>query len=217
MKWLFAVLVLANVAFFMWTRWHGESEDAVRAARPEVNAQALRLLSEPGATRAPRRLAAARANCARLGPLSETEGNGVRGVLEEAGVPFTARQERTQVPAGFLVYIPPLAGERQAQAKLRELRRKGIKDLALLSEGPKRNAIALGLFTRAELAERYLAELATKGVVAQSEPQTREEWQLWIEVETGLPPEVRQRLEAELGAERLQTAPCSATDTAPRL
>lgn len=217
MKWLFAVLVLANVAFFMWTRWHGEIQDAGREARPEINAKDMRLLSEPGAVRSPRKVAVARANCERLGPLNEAEGNGARAVLEQAAVSFHARQERAQAPAGILVYIAPAADARKAQVKLRELRRKGIKDFALIAEGPKRNAISLGLFTRPELAARYVADLATKGIVAQSEPQTREERQLWIEVETGLPAEVRQRLEAELGAERLQTAPCSATDTAPRL
>ena len=216
MKWLFALLALANVAFFMWTRWHGETQDGGREARPEVNAQNLRLLSELGSARAPRKVVAVRTQCDRLGPLNEAERAKAAAVLEQLTIPFTAREEAVQTPAGFLVFIPPVANERRAQAKLRELRRKGIKDVALLTDAAKRNAISLGLFTTIELAERYVAHLARKGVVAQIEPQTREEKQAWLEVEAAVPIEARQRLESELGANRLHSAPCTATDVAPR-
>lgn len=216
MKWLFALLVLVNVAFFMWTRWHGETQDVGREARPEVNAQNLRLLSEIGAARAPRKVAAMRAQCDRLGPLNEAERAQAAAVLEQVPLSFKAREEAVQTPAGFLVFIPPLANERRAQAKLRELRRKGIKDFALLSDAAKRNAISLGLFTTTKLAERYVADLTKKGVVAQIEPQTRDEKQVWIEVEAAVPIEARQRLESELGANRLHSAPCPATDVPPR-
>lgn len=216
MKWLFAVLLLANVAFFMWSRWHGQTQDEGREARPEVNAQTLRLLSEPGAARTPRKITAMRTQCDRLGPLTEAERAKAVAVLEQLTIPFKARDEAVEMPAGFLVFIPPLANERRAQAKLRELRRKGIKDFALLSDTAKRNAISLGLFTTPELAERYVADLAKKGVVAQIEPQTREEKQVWIEVEAAVSSEALQRLESELGAKSLHRAPCTATELAPR-
>ena len=216
MKWFFALLVLANVAFFMWTRWHGESQDGGREARPEVNAQNFRLLSEPGAARTPRKVTAMRSQCDRLGPLTEADRAKAVAVLEQLTLPFKAREEAVQTPAGFLVFIPPLANERRAQAKLRELRRKGVKDFALLSDAAKRNAISLGLFTTTELAARYAADLAKKGVVAQIEPQTREEKRVWIEAEATVPSEARQRLASELGADRVHSAPCPAPDIAPR-
>lgn len=214
MKWLFAALVLANVAFFMWSRWHGETHDAGREARPEVNAQNLRLLSEPGTAATPREATAVRTQCERVGPLNEAERAKAAAVLAEFALSFKAREETAQAPAGFLVFIPPLANERQAQAKLRELRRKGVKDLALIADGPKRNAISLGLFTTTELATRYVADLAKRGIVAQLEPQTREERQGWLEVETAVSTEARERLVSELGAHRVHSAPC-ATDVAP--
>lgn len=63
------------------------------------------------------------------------------------------------------VIIPPLPSEDEALALFREIQRRGI-DSYLVTEGPQKNAISLGLFESRSAAEQVLAQRNAQNINA---------------------------------------------------
>lgn len=71
------------------------------------------------------------------------------------------------VDGGYRVYVPPLPDVAAARARVAELRAAGVRDLIVITEGPLRNGISLGVYKGRDGAERRLQNLATLGITAQ--------------------------------------------------
>lgn len=78
--------------------------------------------------------------------------------------------------AGYWNYIPPSKSLTEAQKKVNELKMMGVKEVFILQENTSwRYAISLGVFSTAEAAAKYHAQLQEKGVrSAVSGPRMRE-------------------------------------------
>jgi hypothetical protein len=61
------------------------------------------------------------------------------------------------------VYLPPYASQQAALAAQRELQQRGIQDHFILTEGPLRHAISLGVYRDLLSVERRLSELKLAG------------------------------------------------------
>ena len=61
------------------------------------------------------------------------------------------------------VYLPPLEDRAKAVAKLRELRARGVNDVAVIGKGPLANAISLGVFAVEGNRNRRIAALERLG------------------------------------------------------
>lgn len=196
MRWLFALLVLTNVAFFFWGIWF--KPDALpppKPARAAVNAEKIRLLSEPGVivepraapapdAAAPTPLAAgeARPLCYTIGPFTRAEDMSAVGTrLQELGLSYLERQQEKREPAGFRVLLEPFANARAAENKRQELTRAGIKDHGVINEPGRRPGISLGIFSLAENAQNYARHLARKGVKAKVESLTKTTITQWLD------------------------------------
>lgn len=190
MKRVFAVLLLANAGLAMWGLWYRAPSDEQRHARPPINAQHMRLLSEPGVTPAPRSTAPlsplqpgmARPFCFSVGPFAdETKMQETLALLRGPIWQGHARDEAQRVPGVYRVYLPPAPTLAAAEAKRKDLTHLGIREHYLIQEHDKKNAISLGVFSTDEAAHRLAAKLAGKGIRAQVETLYRTQHQYWVD------------------------------------
>jgi hypothetical protein len=110
--------------------------------------------------------------CGTIGPLKDRKvAKEVVAGLKESG--FEAKLERRveKMQIGFWVVIPPLSDGSQAQAKIDELSRAGLKDIWHFRGGGLKNAISLGMFSKRENAEKYSREVLAKGFVTKIQPR----------------------------------------------
>ena len=56
------------------------------------------------------------------------------------------RSEERDVIENYRVYLPPFPSREAAAAKIREIRKRGIRDVALISRGPLANSVSLGVY-----------------------------------------------------------------------
>jgi hypothetical protein len=192
MKWVFAILVLANLGFWLWASGIREPQgEPVVSARPALAPEKMKLLAEPGVKLAPRpkprpqqprpaepeptaategRRESAGA-CYRVGPFADVESADKAGaVLTELNVSFVRELEEQRRVASQRVYLPSLPTKEAAEAKRRELTRLGFRDHALIEEEGMQNAISLGVFSVEANARRHMKALAAKGIEARIEP-----------------------------------------------
>jgi len=67
--------------------------------------------------------------------------------------------------SSYWVHIPPLKNKREAESKVAELKKLGVKDFFVMQESGANNlAISLGLFSTEGAAESVLEALKEKGV-----------------------------------------------------
>lgn len=76
------------------------------------------------------------------------------------------REDRNRGARSYRVYLPALPSAQAAAGKLRELRERGIGDVAVLRRGAEANRISLGVFKSKRNAERRVAALEKLGYSA---------------------------------------------------
>ena len=132
-----------------------------------------------------------RDRCWRTGPLDEGK---MRTVLKRFAAPeFNARlvQEARRDKVADWVYFPPLETLAAAREEQRRLADLGVQDLAVVTTGPMRNALSLGLFVEPGGALRRVAELKALGVTARIEPRYRDLERNFMVVRSATVPDAR--------------------------
>jgi len=199
MRPLFLVLLLANVAFFAWTRFFSPA-DAVSDPAPlsrQIQPEKLRILP-PGeapaaamAKPAPATLVAATlpaAGCLEWGSFTLADAPRAEKVLEPLALGPRLGQRRTEETAGWWVFIPPQApgpaGRQAAQKKTAELKALKVDEYFVVTEeGPFRWAVSLGVFRNEDAAQARLAALRERGVrSAQIGPRETVVPKVWLQV-----------------------------------
>ena len=71
-----------------------------------------------------------------------------------------------EIVKNYRVYLPPFPDRAAAAAKMREIRGRGIDDIALIPKGPLANAVALGLYRNKANMERRVLRLKELGYPA---------------------------------------------------
>lgn len=180
MRWIFALLLIANVAFFvvMQMSQNNSGSDPMASHTP-YHAEQVRLL--PG-TDLPQAQPLAPPSepplvCLEWGTFSKAE----LARAQEALKPLQLGEGTVSVHSGpektskYWVYIPPLKSRAEAQKKQEELKDLGIEDSMIMQDNNKwRHAVSLGVFSTQEAADKYLADLRAKNNVksAKSGPRT---------------------------------------------
>ena len=80
------------------------------------------------------------------------------------------RQEKNPVVRSYRVYLPALPNAAAVAETLRELRRRGIRDVAVMRKGARANRISLGVYKSRSNADRRIADLGKLGYSARSAP-----------------------------------------------
>ncbi|PWB48011.1 MAG: hypothetical protein C3F18_11655 [Nitrosomonadales bacterium] len=189
MRWLFALLLIANIAFFAVMQLpQGSTASDSMANHAPYHAEKIRLLPEADLTRAqpveaqpPEQPAAATQVCLEWGIFSKQELARAQNALKtlQLGENAIAVRSAPEKASKYWVYIPPLKSRTEAQKKLEELKGLGIEDSLVMQDNNKwRHAISLGVFSTQEAADKYLAELRARDVKsARSGPRALDDGQ----------------------------------------
>ena len=73
------------------------------------------------------------------------------------------RREEHEVVKNYRVYLPASSSREAAAAKVSELRRAGVSDVAIIGKGPLANAVSFGVFRNEGNKNRRIAELEKLG------------------------------------------------------
>ena len=188
MRLLALLLVLANAAFFAWSRYVASGEagaDAVPLGR-QIEPDKLRILSPselppPSAGAQP-----AAAKCMEWGSFTLADAPRAERALEPLALGARLAQRRTEETAGWWVFIPPQGNRPAAQKKAAELKGLGVDDYFIVQdEGANRWAVSLGVFRSEEAAQARLAALRERGVrSAQVGARETQVPKLWLQVKS---------------------------------
>lgn len=228
MRALFLLLVLANVAFFAWTRLiaaGGAGADPtplsrqiepqkLRVVRPEELARAISpkvIAAAPPAAPAPVPL-----KCLEWGAFAPADAARAEQALQPLQLGERLGQRRTEQTASWWVFIPPPAraadARQAAQRKAAELKKLGVSDYFIVQEdGPYRWAVSLGVFRSEEAAQARLAALHGHGVrsarVGARETQVAKVWLQVKAVDPGLETRLQQLARQLDGSELRECLP----------
>ncbi len=228
MRVLFLLLVLANAAFFAWTRLYAPaagadpaplarqiSPEKMRVVQPgelarESRPRAATLAAAPAAEAPP----PARLKCIEWGAFAQGEAARAESALAPLALGERVTQRRTEETAAWWVFIPPSAGNaRQAAArKAGELKKLGVHDYFIVQEdGANRGAVSLGVFRSEEAAQARLAALREQGVrsarVGERETQVPKVWLQVKGVDAPLEARLREIAQQAPGSELRECVP----------
>jgi len=189
---VFLLLVLANVAFFAWSRYVAPPEAAAdplpltRQIAPEKMkvVQPNELPAAPAPRTAQAQATAVALKCLEWGSFTLTDAPRAEKALEPLGLGPRLAQRRTEEMAGWWVFIPPQGTRPAALRKAAELKTLSIEDYFIVQEeGPYRWALSLGVFRTEEAAQARLAALRAQGVrSAEMGPRETLVPKVWLQV-----------------------------------
>lgn len=173
MRLAFLVLVLANVAFFAWSRYYAPTEaapDGNPLAR-QIQPEKLRIVppGELPPAAPPQKPAAAPppplSGCLEWGSFTLADYPRAEKALEPLALGPRLVPRRTEETAGWWVFIPPQGTRQGAIRKAAELKALGVEDyFIVVDEGESRWALSLGVYRTEEAAQARLAALRSQGV-----------------------------------------------------
>ena len=187
MRILFALLVLANVAWFAWTHW---VDRPVADAPPElVDAPQLVLAREAPATAAAVNPAIQPAdNCLSLGPFSDlTDSARASTLLRENGLQPRQRASEGVVWKGYWISLEQVPDRASADGIIERLRRFGIGDAYSMPDEGRKITISLGLFTERQRAMQRMDEVKALGFEPLMSERERSGTIYWIDVDVESP------------------------------
>lgn len=97
--------------------------------------------------------------CLLLTGLSEGDAQRLADKAGQDGLMASRRSE-----GGWWVFLPPQPDKKGAEKKAGELQRLGVTEFFIVTDGPQKFAISLGVFSREEAARKHLEQLRGKGV-----------------------------------------------------
>jgi hypothetical protein len=187
MKLAFLFLLLLNLALFAWQRgvfghFPDGGREPERIAR-QIEPERIRILSERDVQVLRERAAQARATtappvppavaavvdlttaqgCVEFGDFLGPELARVETALLKLGLGSRQSTRPVEIPGFYLVYLPPFKTRAEADRAMAELRKSGVKDLAVLNDGPLRYGVSLGSFRDPELAKAHVAAVTKLG------------------------------------------------------
>jgi len=162
MKVLFVILLLGNLALAGYG-WYASQQPNPDAAlvNQQVNPDKIRIIAaKPMAPPPPRKL-----TCLEWGTVGAGDLKAAQAGLAALDLGDRLSSREQQVVAAYWVYIPPLKSKAEAQRKIAELERLGVKDYYAVEAPPAlKNAVSLGIFKSEDAAASYLDGLQRKGV-----------------------------------------------------
>ena len=125
-------------------------------------------------------------SCVRTGGFEDGQAlSGAGQWLQSHGVEaVTVRSVDRQTIRNHQVYLPPFANRAEAAAKVREIRARGVRDVAVIDRGELTNGISFGVFGVTENMRRRVAALERLGYPVRSKDNMKAVRQHVIEART---------------------------------
>lgn len=190
MRALFLLLVLANLAFFAWSRYVSPIDAGTDPAplQRQIEPDKMKIVVPtdlpPAAARPVSMTGAGAPKCVEWGSFTLADAPRAEKSLEPLALGARLNQKRTEESAGWWVYIPAQGSRPAAAKKAAELKARGVSDYFIVQEeGEHRWALSLGVFRTAEAAQARLAALRAQGVrSAQVGPRETIVPKIWLQV-----------------------------------
>lgn len=176
LKFFFWILLAANIVLFVFQQTYYDAPSPGKREPERLSYQyredQVRLLSADEINRAIAKTKIANqditavGSCAEIGRFSKSEATGFEQQLPSLSLnPEDISLTPVQEGSTYMVFIPPSADQKAADAKIAELKEKGIQSYYLIKDQSKlRWAISLGVFKTQEAAANYAAEVEKAGV-----------------------------------------------------
>lgn len=170
MKWIAALLLLANLAlggYFLWARENSvlQANRYVPLNADKITLQSVHLAStynkKPVDTTSTEK---GEQICVEWRGLLESDLERGREAIKMLASQRVLSVEELPVNRMYWVIFPPLPSEAAGEVKLRELLALKVKETYLIKEGIWKNGISLGLFANEEAARRRLREVESLGI-----------------------------------------------------
>lgn len=121
-------------------------------------------------------------SCYTLGPYNSAKAaEMVAAKIQGFGLAVKTRTMRSMETLNFLVYIPPLPDTTQAEKVLQDLTRSAVNDVAVIGDGPYRNAISLGFFNNLTKAKHHAEYIRYLGYDARHTEQQTPREVFWLD------------------------------------
>jgi hypothetical protein len=187
MRALFLLLLLANLAFYAWSRYGAPADaadpgplsrqiepDKLKVIAPHELAPVSTAKRQPLTT------------CLEWGSFTVADVPRAEKALEPLALGARLAQRRTEELAGWWVFIPAQPNRQGALKKAAELKDLGVEDYFIVQdEGEHRWALSLGVFRSEEAAQARLAALRGRGVrSAQVGPRETVVPKVWLQVKS---------------------------------
>ena len=120
--------------------------------------------------------------CASYGPFGGTDDvTQAEARLKSLGLVASDHLIPGKAKLGYWVYLPPFASKHEADDAAELLRRRGVKDIYVVTDEADRNAISLGVFSQHEGAIERLKEMRKLGYHPQMAERFRDEPRYWVD------------------------------------
>ena len=187
MRYLFILLLMANIAFFVWTqRLSPNNKKTFKAVDDGVTS--LQLMSEvepnkPSVQPQTNNISTdVNQSCFSTGPFDvEANVNAAAELLNPLVMKTSIRKITTTQEAGYWVYLPALASRAEALKKGRDLAAAFVKDYYVVTSGDNENSISLGLYREPYNADNRIAELSKKGFQVNKEIRIEQWPEFWLD------------------------------------
>lgn len=183
MRWIFLTLLMANFVLGAWFFTNSEAGVSEDPTNIEQKAQLNNLVIASQLTKASpastsEELPVAPEICKHLGPMKqELNADQVVTRMASLDIEGSVYSSKSEIVKDYWVYLPPLASQPAAKAKLSELNKKGIESF-LFTTGDLANGISLGLYSNRNNALRRVASLKDQGYDA-SVSENRKLVEVW--------------------------------------
>ena len=165
MRTFVALLLLANLALFAYSRLEHMNEGEPDRLANQLAPEKLKLLSPSQvANLGPGKIAQLANVCLEWGAFTDAERAAALSALEPLQLGKQMSQRRLESAPSFWVFIAPLSTKQLAERKVGELKALGLTDYYILNDGPQRNAISLGIFKTEDAATKYHESIRARGV-----------------------------------------------------
>lgn len=194
MRWIFWLLLVANVLVVIWHNMIAAPQE--NSPRPHIRdsaksdalrVESISLLNEldPAGVRLLKQSDQISqvndpAVCLMVGPFASA-GEIQQFIARLAALDVKSFEHFVDLPAGegYWVYLEPMTNRDVARRRLAELHARGL-DSYIIPRGELENGISLGVFTRRDLAEARLRELAKLGLAPKLQNIGRSYRELWV-------------------------------------
>lgn len=164
MRIVIVLLLLANLTLYGYTRLDTGSGEGV-LLQDQVQPDKIKLLTpQQVAALGPAKVAALADVCVEWGPFADPQRTRALADLEPLGLGRTVTQKRVEFDSGFSVSLGPFANRTAAETRVADLRKQGVRDLAVADGARGQYIVMLGVFRTEAAATAYAEELAQAGV-----------------------------------------------------
>ena len=164
MRIVIILLVLANITLYLFTRLDSGGGEAM-LLQDQVQPDKIKLLTpQEVAALGPAKVAALADVCVEWGPFSDPDRVRAASELEPLALGRLVSQKRVDYESGYWVNMGPFASRANAENRVAEMRRQGVKEMSIADAPKGQFAVSFGNFFSEAAATAYADQLARLGI-----------------------------------------------------